>query len=112
MGSDDFDSDSLTVASLGGREATVPRWTTRPWPVPLADDAREHLCDLTVELVDHIKQGVAIIGFWSKAQVQQGLRSWIFQTLDDADLIDFDRLDPLADKLMELTKANHHRLVR
>ena len=76
----------------------------------LADDAREHLCALTVELVDHIQQEIAIVGFWSRAQAQEGLRSWIFQTLDDADLLDFDRLDPVADKLMELTRANHHRL--
>ena len=29
-----------------------------------------------------------------------------------ADLLPFDRLEPVADRLMELAKANHHRLVR
>jgi Domain of unknown function (DUF3387). len=78
----------------------------------LADEAREHLCACTRELVDHIQQEIGIVGFWSRAQAQQGLRSWIFQTLDDADLLGFDRLDSVADKLMELTRANHNRLVR
>jgi len=78
----------------------------------LEDAAQEHLCDLTVELVEHIQQEIAIVGFWSRAQAQAGLRSWIFQTLDDADLLDFDQIDPVADRLMELAKANHHRLVR
>jgi type I restriction enzyme, R subunit len=74
--------------------------------------ALDNLCALTVELVDHIQQEIAIVGFWSRPQAREGLRSWIFMTLDDADLLPFDRLDPMADKLMELTKANHHRLVR
>jgi type I restriction enzyme R subunit len=78
----------------------------------LGDAAQAHLCDLTVELVDHIQQEIAIVGFWSRAQAQEGLRSWIFRTLDDADLLPFARLGPMADKLMELSKANHHRLLR
>ena len=40
------------------------------------------------------------------------LRSWIFMTLDDATVVPFERLDAMADKLMELAQANHHRLVR
>jgi type I site-specific restriction-modification system R (restriction) subunit len=78
----------------------------------LTDAAREQLCALTVELVDHLQQEIALVGFWSRAQAQEGLRSWIFQTLDDADLIPFDRLDPVFDRLLELTRANLQRLVR
>ena len=33
-------------------------------------------------------------------------------TLDAADVVSFERLDALSDKLMELARANHHRLVR
>jgi type I restriction enzyme R subunit len=61
--------------------------------------------------VDHIQQEISIVGFWRRAPAQEGLRSWIFQTLDNADLLPFERIDPVADRLLELAKANQHRLV-
>ena len=75
-------------------------------------DVTPRLRDVVVELVDHIRQEIALVNFWQRAQAREGLRGWIFQTLDDADVLPFDRLDAVADKLMELAKANHHRLVR
>ena len=74
--------------------------------------ALEEMCALTVELVAHVQQEIGIVGFWSKAQAREGLRSWIFMTLDQADVLPFERIGPVADQLMELAKANHHRLVR
>lgn len=72
----------------------------------------DRLCALTVELVAHIQQEIGMVGFWSRAQAREVLRSWIFMTLDDANLLPFERLGPVVDRLMELAKANHHRLVR
>jgi type I restriction enzyme, R subunit len=76
----------------------------------LEEDALDSLGNLTVELVDHIRQEISIVGFWTKSQAQTALRSWIFRTLDNEDLLSFDQLDQVADRLMELAKANHHRL--
>ena len=70
------------------------------------------MCAMTVELVEHVQQEIDIVGFWAKAQARDTLRSWIFMTLDDASVVPFERLDAMADKLMELAQANHHRLVR
>jgi type I restriction enzyme R subunit len=72
------------------------------------------LCALTVELVDHIQQEIAIVGFWDphRAQARDGLRSWIVQSLDAADLLPFNKLETVADRLMELAKSNHQRLVQ
>jgi type I restriction enzyme R subunit len=72
----------------------------------------DRLCTLTVELVDHIQQEIAIVGFWDphRNQAREGLRSWIVQVLDSADVLPFTRLDAVADRVMELAKANHHRL--
>lgn len=72
------------------------------------------LCALTVEIVDHIQQEVSIVGFWEphKTQAREGLRSWIVQALDAADVLPFSRLEAVADRLMELAKSNHHRLAR
>ena len=66
---------------------------------------------MAVELVDHIRQEIALIGFWQRAQAREALRGWIFQTLDDAEALPFGRLDAVSDKLMELARANHRRLV-
>ena len=73
---------------------------------------RDKLCALTVELVDHIRQEISIVGFWSRTQAGESLSSWIFMALDDADLLPFDKLLTVTDKLMELSKANHHRLAQ
>jgi type I restriction enzyme, R subunit len=74
----------------------------------------DRLCALTVEIVDHIQQEIAIVGFWDthRAQAREGLRSWIVQILDSADVLPLDRLESLADRLMELAKSNRHRLAR
>jgi type I restriction enzyme R subunit len=74
----------------------------------------DRLCALTVEIVDHIQQEIAIVGFWDshRTQAREGLRSWIVQILDSADLIPFTRLEAVADRLMELAKSKHHRLAR
>ncbi len=74
-------------------------------------EANARLRDVVVELVDHIRQEIALVGFWQRAHAREGLRGWIFQTLDDAEVVPFGLLDSVADKLMELAKANHHRLV-
>ena len=78
----------------------------------LSGRALEDMCTLTVELVEHIQQEIGIIGFWSKPQARESLRSWLFTTLDNANVLPFKRLDAVADKLMELAKANHRRLVQ
>lgn len=78
----------------------------------LEREASDRLCAVTVDLVEHIQQEIGIVGFWSKPQARETLRSWIFTTLDDANVLPFKRLEAVADKLMELAKANHQRLAR
>ncbi|MFN9622511.1 MAG: type I restriction endonuclease subunit R [Cyanobacteriota bacterium] len=72
----------------------------------------DRLRTLTVEIVDHIQQEIRIVGFWDphRTQAREGLRSWIVQVLDSADLLPFTRLEAVADRLLELAKSNHHRL--
>lgn len=94
--------DLLTQETAGGQK--------------LEGEALDRMCALTVELVEHIQQEIGIVGFWSRAQAQEDLRGWIFRSLDNAldntEVLPYERLGALADKLMELAKANHHRLVR
>ena len=81
---------------------------------PSDDDETSWLAELTVQLVDEvIRPAVSMVDFWKNATRQDELRSRVFYFLDDTGIIDdFGRLDPVADRLLELTKANHHRLVR
>ncbi|HOD01003.1 MAG TPA: restriction endonuclease subunit R, partial [Myxococcota bacterium] len=75
------------------------------------EDMRK-LVEATVGLVDHIKQEIGLIGFWSRAQAQDALRSWIVQYLDELEILPYDRLPAMADRLLELAKVNHHKLVK
>jgi len=74
------------------------------------------LRDLTVDVVTHIKAEISLIGFWHNTYAQNTLRAWVATQLaepmiDGADLFDFDRTTPVADRVVELAKANHARLV-
>lgn len=69
------------------------------------------LVKLTVEMVAHIGQEIRAVDFWSNPHRQTVLRNWIIQFLDDANgVIPFDRLEHMADLLLELAKSNHTRL--
>ncbi len=57
-----------------------------------------------------IKAESAVIGFWKNANRQEELRGLVFTFLTDLDLVDFDRADEVADRIMELAKANQDKL--
>ena len=63
-------------------------------------------------MVDHIQQELRIVGFWRKAQAQDQLRAWVVQTLDAQDILPYDRLPHVAERIVELAKVNHGKLVR
>ncbi len=70
------------------------------------------LAGLTVRLVDEICQAIGVVGFWKNPTRQEELRGQLFIFLDDNEIVDFDRADAVADRLMELAKANRHKLGR
>lgn len=71
------------------------------------------LADLAVQLVEHVvRPEVNLVGFWKNAARQEELRGQIFRFLDESEIVDFDRADAVADRLMELAKANDHKLTR
>lgn len=80
---------------------------------PAGEEKLARLRDVTVELVDHIQQEILLVGFWRNPHAQDVLHKWTVQFLDDqGDVVPFDRLGAVADRLVELAKANHHKLVR
>jgi type I restriction enzyme R subunit len=74
------------------------------------------LRELTVDVVTHIKAEISLVGFWHNTYAQNALRAWVATRLaepmiDGEDLFAFTRTTPVADRLVELAKANHARLV-
>ncbi|MCG8417722.1 MAG: type I restriction endonuclease subunit R [Proteobacteria bacterium] len=84
----------------------------REQDAPVSGADIQWLVGLTRQLVAHIREAVALAGFWRNAIRQEELRGQIFMFLDDHEIVDFDRADAVADRLMELAKANHDRLVQ
>jgi type I restriction enzyme R subunit len=68
------------------------------------------LAQATVEIVDRIRQEVRRVN-WASPIVQEDLRRWIADYLDTNDLVDYDQLEEVADKLVQLARKNRDSLV-
>ena len=58
--------------------------------------------DIVIDVVHHAR----IVRFWHNAHAQDDLRRTLIHTLDDCDLFPFEEQAAVADRLMELAKAN------
>jgi type I restriction enzyme R subunit len=78
---------------------------------PVSKEQLGRYAELTVGLVEHLRQEVRLVDFWRNAHAQNVLRKWIaVDFLDANDLVPFDRQEAVADRLVELAKALHVRL--
>ena len=62
------------------------------------------------------KVEITMVGFWHNAYAQETLRSRIINQLDDQQIdgegiFSYERLSPLADRVVDLARTNHARLV-
>lgn len=74
-------------------------------------ERRQALINITVELVELIKQEISRINFWHDANKQDILRGLLIDRLDHPEISDdLDFIKPLADRLMEVAHYNHARL--
>jgi type I restriction enzyme R subunit len=78
----------------------------------LSEEQQRHLAAQTVALVEQIRQAIGTVDFWRNTYAQDRLRLQITEFLDDHDLVPLDRQQPVADRLVELARALHARLVR
>jgi type I restriction enzyme R subunit len=80
---------------------------------PVSNKDQQWLAELTLDMVERlVRDEVSNVGFWKSAIRQDELRGKIFVFLDDNNVVDLDRADAVADRLMDLAKANHGRLTR
>ena len=122
-------ADFLPVAAAGRTEATdgLDPNTEAPFHDLLAQALAEHGCPVTperagplravtIDVVHLVKADVRLVGFWDNAHKREQLRRTIIHRLDEtrledgSDLFDYAWLRPLADRLIELAKHNHHQL--
>ena len=78
----------------------------------MSDEDLSRLALITVELVDHIQSEMKLADFWQSKHNQEVLHSWIVQYLDDQNILPFSRLPEVADRLVELAKKNHQKLIQ
>ena len=75
------------------------------------EEQQRRLATQTVALVEQIRQAIGTVDFWRNTFAQDRLRLQITNYLDDHDLVPLDRQQPVADRLVELARALHTRLV-
>ncbi|MDP9357836.1 MAG: type I restriction endonuclease subunit R [Chloroflexota bacterium] len=73
----------------------------------LTPERLHDLAGLTVEMVDHIRQEIAMVDFWRNAHAQNVLRMWVAGFLDDHDAVPYEWISPLADHVVDLARALH-----
>lgn len=78
------------------------------------DQTQQRLMDTTAEIVDTIASELHIPDFWKPAHQpdQERLRGRLFQELFNGRLVPKNKVEATADKLMELARANHDKLVK
>ncbi len=80
---------------------------------PVTKQDEDWLAALTVDMVDRlIREEVRNVGFWKSGPRQDELRSHLFMFLDENEIVEFDDAERVAERLLELAKANHDQLVR
>jgi type I restriction enzyme, R subunit len=72
----------------------------------LPDEVRVDIMHLAEQIVVEVTQHAAIVRFWHNPHAQDELRKEIIHTLDDRDLFPFSEQAAVADRLMELARAN------
>ncbi|HEX5495795.1 MAG TPA: hypothetical protein VFX70_14585 [Mycobacteriales bacterium] len=85
-------------------------------PAGPAGPAEAVLREVTVDIVRQVRLDIDMVGFWQNPHAQDMLRRRLIRGLDEQridgeDLFDYERLEPLADRIVDLARANHARLV-
>jgi type I restriction enzyme, R subunit len=72
----------------------------------LPNEVQIDIVHLAQEIIVQVEGHATMVRFWHNPHAQETLRKQLIHTLDDRDLFPFEEQAPLADKLMELAKAN------
>jgi type I restriction enzyme R subunit len=93
-------SDPLVTRFFGVLEAEYAT------SIDLPEEARLTLVDLAEAVVSIVVPRALTVRFWQNPHAQDELRGGLIHLLDDRDVFPFEELPAIADKLLELAKAN------
>jgi len=99
-GNDRAHDDPLVARFYGLLESEFATDATLP------DEIRIDIVHLAEEIVVEVVSHAGIVRFWHNPHAQDDLRKELIHTLDDRDLFPFEEQAAVADKLMELARAN------
>jgi type I restriction enzyme R subunit len=80
--------------------------------VTLPDEVRVDLIHLAEDIVVEVAEHAHRVRFWQNPHAQEELRKKIIHVLDDRNLFEFAEQAAVADRLMELSKANQALIAR
>jgi type I restriction enzyme R subunit len=99
-GSDRAHEDPLVARFYGLLESEFATDASLP------NEIRVDMMHLAEEIVIEVAQHACIVRFWHNPHAQDELRKQIIHNLDDRDLFPFSEQAAVADKVMELARAN------
>jgi type I restriction enzyme R subunit len=77
----------------------------------LTEEIKKGLIEMAVEAVEQISQQIALVNFWSDTNKQNVLRGRLIELLDYSNIFEFRTLEATADRMLELARHLHYRLV-
>ena len=77
----------------------------------LTDDQQRNLVPIAEQLVSRLRKHLRRVGYWQNLHAQEETRRWVVTFLDERDLYELDELASIADRVLDLAKANHSLLV-
>lgn len=82
-------------------------------PENLDPTTAQRLLEATEEVVATIQQEIAIPDFWEPSHIpdQERLKQHLFSQLMMGDLVPTDQAEPTAERLFDLARSNHYKLV-
>jgi type I restriction enzyme R subunit len=75
-----------------------------------SDKELTEIAAITVEIVNHIRQEIRRVN-WDRPVVQEDLTRWIAGYLDERDVVNYEQIGLVADKLVQLAHKNRSRLI-
>jgi len=77
----------------------------------LTEEIKLSLIDIAVETVEQVGQQIAIVNFWNDTNKQSVLRGRLIELLDYSNIFEFETIEATADRMLELARHLHYRLV-
>lgn len=77
----------------------------------LSDEIKKRLIDITAEAVEQISQQIGSVNFWNDQHKQGVLRGQLIELLDEANIFEFETIEAIADRMLDVAKYHHDKLV-